>query len=57
MKSVSFLGKKIRVFFCIYLNIYLNCVSVDVVEEIMLKGKFFDLWVILLFWIIYLFVL
>lgn len=53
-KSASSPGKKTRVFFCIYLNIYLNCVSVDVAEEIMSKGKFLDSWVTSLLRIIHL---
>lgn len=56
-KSASSPGKKTRVFFCIYLNIYLNCVSVDVAEEIMSKGKFLESWVTSLLRIIHLFVL
>lgn len=55
-KSASSPGKKTNAFFCIHLNIYLNCVSVDVAEEIMSKGKFLDSWVTLLLQLIHLFV-
>lgn len=54
-KSASSPGKKTNAFFCIHLNIYLNCVSVDVAEEIMSKGKFLDSWVTLLLQLIHIF--